>query len=210
MFVVTQIGKPLEPKTSISASEANQAAFLAVKDIGKAQTAYQKTDWDGDGQKKFALFVVHLWRTGRKNKEPVDVNLIPEELAVARLSDFAYRGYSFRDLHCQMIGDDSSPSTPPQEKSNLRELDYSKEWALLANPELASQEDDIQKSLQFIALSDGRIFARHHQPDTIRCIPFELENQWSLISSSADVSTLEKSSMRKIKKLELSADETSN
>jgi hypothetical protein len=196
VLVVAQIEKPLEPPAYISASEANHAAFLAVTEIAEAQTAYRKSDWDGDGQKEFALFVVHLWRTGRKNAEPVDVNLIPEDLAVARNSDFAHRGYSFRNLHCRTMGD---------EASHQRELDYSKEWALFAEPEIAAQEDENEKRLQFIALSDGRFFARQYQPDAIRCIPLDLEKQWSPISSSADISRLTKPSMGTPEKFEFSA-----
>lgn len=194
VFWVTQWRGSARPSSSVSAAQANIAAFLAIKDISKAQSSYKLYDWDGDGDKEYALFIVHLWRTGRLKKDPIDVNLIPEELAVARVPEFAYQGFLFRNLHSQDMAPLNAPGTPLAGETPARKLDYGNEWALIADPEFTPKEDDPNQVLQFIAFSDNRIFARPYKADIIKSIPFEYEKEWTLLSSIAEIDRLQRKS----------------
>lgn len=196
VYFVTQIGKPRELAKPISAAQGNLEAFSAIKTIGKAQASYKQRDWDGDGEKEFAPFVVHLWRTGRLRKEPVDVKLIPEELAVARVEALAFRGYCFRNLHFQELERENAPEADLAQEPPLRQLDYRKEWALIAEPQFFPKESENNYSLKFLALSDGRIFATPHEERTVQSIPSGYEKNWSPVSSVADLEKAQKKSRR--------------
>ncbi len=191
VYFVTQIGKPRESVTSVA--HANFEAYSAVKKIFEAQKSYKLKDWDGDGEKEFALFVAHLWRTGRKKSEPVDVGLLSEELAVARNVELSYHGYSFRNLHHQQMVPRRALHEAASGESHLRELNYREQWALIAEPQFSPEREDKNRSLEFLAFSDGRIFARQRRNEKIESIPFEYEKQWSLVSSVADIENLQRS-----------------
>lgn len=190
IIFIDQARKPFVRKPTISTDVANRHAYLAIRDIIKAQSEYVKRDWDGNGKREFALFVAHLWRTARRNQPTVEVGLIPEELAVARDVDFAYNGFAFRNLHQRALTAQTSTDRRPR-RPPLRELDYSKEWALYAEPISSRKAEDEHHRLQFLALSDEAVFARKAKYAHISFVPLEPEEQWSPVSSLADIERLQ-------------------
>lgn len=191
VYFVLQIGNRGDTRLSMDAASSNREAFSAIEKIAEAQARYKLEDWDGDSKKEYALFVVHLWRTGRLKKEPAQVGLIAEELAVARNPETAYRGYSFRNLHFRETSPPPEPSAYEPSDSHLQKLDYSAEWALIAEPQVPPVPDDPNERLQFLALSDGRIFARPSKGNTVDAVPFEFEKTWSPVESIDDIKVLE-------------------
>ena len=69
---------------SAADAQANELlAFESLKLVVKAQEQYKEVDWDEDGRKTYAEFLVHLWTCIDAKDDPVPVGLIPNELAFA-------------------------------------------------------------------------------------------------------------------------------
>ncbi len=127
---------------------SNCEAFNSLQRIISAQQKYIERDRDGDGQKSYALFVVHLWQSVHHHDgSPLSVSLIPRRLAFSRVPAFACEGYVFKSLYYRNLGKD------------YKRLDYHNEWAVVAFPVTVS-ESSAYHPLVLIASSDGNIHAR--------------------------------------------------
>jgi hypothetical protein len=122
-------------------------AFKNLKRIGQAQKEYIQKDWDGDGQRTYAKFSVHLWTSVDPQGTPIPVKLIPKELAFAKGHGRMLDGYYYRDLHKR-----ASP-----ESKGTTKIAPEKDWAVVAVPA------DYGKTgfLLFLADSSGEIFVRN-------------------------------------------------
>ncbi len=93
------------PKLSTAQVQSNEIlAFERLKQICEAQHKYILKDWDGDGQKNYAQFLVHLWQSIDSNADPVKVNLLPRKLAFAMRRPYAIDGYIYVDIHYSYSG----------------------------------------------------------------------------------------------------------
>ncbi len=121
-------------------------AYQHIKKISEAQQKYIKKDWDGDGQKNYAKFYVHLWQSVDGQGAPINVNYISKELGFAMGPTKAIDGYYFLDVREYL--------TPKNAKHSL---DYTKEWMILSAPVV----DVFQKPTTFfLADHSGRIYAK--------------------------------------------------
>ena len=132
-------------KLSIDRIQANELnTFTNLQVIFHAQKKYKEKDWDGDGNKIYAIYFVHLWTSVSTKGEPVLIDLIPKKLAFAMEADKAVNGYYFIDLH-DKITRGVQTQVP---------IDYGKEWVVLALP----AGRDRTGVLNFLADQSGSIF----------------------------------------------------
>jgi len=151
--------------------------------IARAQEEFRRTDWDGDGEKSYALFVVHLWQTVDGDVRPVRTGLVPKELAFAMGRSGAIDGYYYADLHQLEL--------PPAdgERERVRELRPAAEWAVAATPEVHGRTG----VLTMIADRSGRVFARDLGGLRPKAYPRAPASQgWSAVGSAGDLAKLRK------------------
>jgi hypothetical protein len=130
------------PVNRMQASEAH--AFANLQMISQAQKKYKETDWDGDGNKTYAMYFVHLWTSVSTKSEPIQVGLIPRKLSFAMEADKAIDGYYFIDLH-DRVSRQAQGQVP---------MDYEKEWGVLGLPVNYGRTG----MLNFLADQTGGIF----------------------------------------------------
>jgi len=151
--------------------------------IARAQEEFRRTDWDGDGERSYALFVVHLWQTVDGDVRPVRTDLVPKELAFAMGSSGAVDGYCYVDLYQLEL--------PPAdgERDRVRELRPAAEWAVAATPEVHGRTG----VFTMIADQSGRVFARDLAGVRPKAYPHAPASQgWRLIGSAGDLAKLRK------------------
>ncbi len=137
---------------SSSEIRANEIkAFHNIKLIVDAQNKYIETDWDEDGKKTFAAFIIHLWTTLDKDKNPVNINLIPKKLGSV------LDGYKYVSLLAGKSEDHQSCNA----------FDYEKEWAVMAISET------IGNKITLIVNQSGSIYAK--QNGFIEDFPYDPE-----------------------------------
>lgn len=164
-----------EPKVSVEQIKQNeQATYLNLKKIAKAQQEYIKDDWDGDGKYVYSLFLVHLWKTvTTKNGDTKSLRFISKELGFASEPAFAINGYSFMVLHYYII-----PNKPSER------IDYAKEWAIYASP----SERNRTGMLSFLIDQTGNIMVSETQVVYNHEYPYQpLQNGWKPIASLNDL-----------------------
>ncbi len=133
-------------KPSPAAIPGNEAkAFERMQQIAEAQERYRQKDWDDDGEKSYARFMVHLWRTADTQGNPVEVNLVPRRLGFAMDYSLALDGYFYIDLRQR-----------GQTLDRARPLDAAREWAVAAIPK-AYRSTGI---LSFMVDQSGKIYAK--------------------------------------------------
>lgn len=144
------------------------SAYKNIQRIILAQENYRETDWDDDGEKSYAQFLIQLWRTVTIHNEYIAVEFIEKELAFAMGQTLAIDGYYYEDLYKRESTDDrNSP------------LNYTKEWAIAGVPE------NHKKSgfLTFITDQTGQIFVKKigYAPDYFPYNPNA--DGWTLVNS---------------------------
>jgi hypothetical protein len=132
-----------------------QRAYERLKAIAAAQERYRQNDWNGDGQKTYAAFQIHLWRSVDPQGTPIEVELIPRELGFAMVDAFALDGYVFESLHVRALLRDAEGEPASAKLAGMRELDPAKEWAVVAKPATPRQSG----RLDLLADSTGAIWA---------------------------------------------------
>lgn len=171
------------PEKPISIREGNLKAYSAIKRISKAQKTYVQTDWDGDGVNNYAYFVSHLWQTVTPEMEVVKVGLLPEELAQARVDEFIWNGFIFHNIYLRQATKPEQYDTDAQTEP----LDYSKEWAAVAEPLMGGSPDEGSRQLLFLTDTSGKIYAKPGIAVDLQVLPFGYTESWTEISSEADV-----------------------
>jgi hypothetical protein len=144
-------------------------AFENLRTISRAQKIYKETDWDGDGEKKYAMYFVHLWTSVSTKSEPVRINLIPKRLAFAMEVAKAIDGYYFIDLH-DRLSHQARGQVP---------MNYEKEWAIMGLPANNGQTG----MLNFLADQTGVIFVNSAKYVAPQCPENPAAAGWTKIDS---------------------------
>ncbi len=105
------------------------AAYDHLKEIFTAQNAYYEKSREIVGRKLYAVFLTHLWKAVDRGGRPVNLNLIPESLAVAVGTTKIVDGYYFIDVRQRRISGKQAPVT----------IDYTKAWTVAAIPQKPGQ-----------------------------------------------------------------------
>jgi hypothetical protein len=113
---------------------AETSAFLRLQEIGAAQTRYRQTDWDGDGNKTYAPFLIHLWQSVDLSGKPVRIELVSRELGFAMVREFALEGYTYESLQLRTVATGAADGRAGGRRHEVRELDPVEEWAVVARP----------------------------------------------------------------------------
>jgi hypothetical protein len=147
-------------------------AFRNMKRMAAAQEAYIQKDWDGDGEKLYAMFYVHLWQSVTPEGKPIPVDLISRTLAFAVDTTKMLDGYYYKDLHRRGLPDRTG-----------RDLLYEREWAIIAHPAIHGKSG----GLTFIADQSGKVFVTPRMY-TEKQYPVTPEsNGWILINNIEDL-----------------------
>ncbi len=163
---------------SIDEIKSNEVrTFDNVKLIVQAQAKYRERDWDDDGKKTYAGFLVHLWTSVNTQSDPILVELIGKELGFAMGPAESIDGYYFEDIRRRGL-----PAIGRQ-----RELDYSKEWAVVGVP-VAGRKTGF---LIFLADESGRIFARDKRGVPQRYPHDPLADGWTEIGTVEHLKNLQ-------------------
>ncbi len=161
-------------------------AFKRLEQIYDAQSQYILKDWDSDGEKNYAEFLVHLWKSIDGNANPVSVDLIPKELGYAMRRSYALDGYFFVDIHYR--GEDN-------DATEQNEIDHKKEFIIAAFPASVGKTG----LLSFIVNSNGQIFVK--KIDSIKndsdvglfVSPQDLiKDGWKLIQNKNEIQIIQK------------------
>jgi hypothetical protein len=163
-------------KNTIQADEQN--TFLNMRLISQAQKKYIQKDWNGDGNKTYAVYFVHLWTSVTAKGEPVPVNLIPREIGFATEIARALHGYYFWDLHDHVINADGT----------LKGFDYTKEWAVIALPALNGETG----MLNFLADYSGNIYVNSAKYVPLQYPEDPARSGWKKIDSLEELKTFQK------------------
>jgi hypothetical protein len=116
------------PVTSKEARSNEVNAYKNMKLIIEAQKKYREKDWDGDGNKTFAEYLVQLYRTITVDNDYIDLKFINKDLGFAMGQSKALKGYYFDPLTERAISENES-----------RQLNYNNEWAIAGIPEYSSK-----------------------------------------------------------------------
>ncbi len=144
------LGQP--PKPSPAAAAANERlAYQRLGQIMEAQHQYRQRDWDGDGDRTYARFHVHLWQSVRTDGQIVPTRLIPRRLGLAMVPGFALDGYYYRDVFSSAV-----LAHIQKKPASTAALDPAREWAVAALPHKPKQTG----TLSFVAHSSGAIWAQ--------------------------------------------------
>jgi hypothetical protein len=138
----------------ISANEC--LTYERLQLLAAAQERFRAEDRDGDGEKSYAQFLVHLWRTVDVEGRPVPVELVSKRLGFAMEPSRAIDGYYYVDLRERRVG--------PERRETL---DPRREWAVLALPELPGKTG----RLCFLIDSSAKIYAREESGSWRRDCP---------------------------------------
>jgi len=124
------------PRATVEEVKENERlAYQRLKLIVTAQAAYRERDWDGDGSRTYAPFVIHLWQSVDLRGQPVAVDLIPRELGFAMVAPFAVDGYYFKSLYTRTLSSKEQAELPAKGgRPGFREIDPDKEWGVAAIP----------------------------------------------------------------------------
>jgi hypothetical protein len=149
------------PKPTERAMRRNEAATMArLYDLAKAQERYRESDWDGDGEKEYAAFLVHLWRSVGIDGRSVEVHLLPRAFGIAMSPAWAVDGYYFTDLRRRQLppslaGTDSAP-TPTDGNTAYADIDLHHGWAVCATPAAYGETGFVT----FVVDQTGKIWGR--------------------------------------------------
>lgn len=180
-YAVGHLIEPLivsDPKVTPNQMKENELrAFKNMQLIAKAQKEYIKTDWDKNGEKSYAVFIIHLNQTIDENKNPVIIDLIPKELAFSDTDGLG--GYIYNALHNKGYSSNDK----------LIEFDYKREWAAVAYPTL--QDRSANGVLSFFVSNSGNVFAK---PNSLRSDEMPrnpVAEGWFLIKTAEELKKLQ-------------------
>ncbi len=149
-----------------AASFNEQSVTKALRTIHYAQQRYKETDWDNDGIKCYASFFVHLYQSVDINGKPIDVKLLPKEIAFAMGPSRIYSGYYFVDLHNRSTTGNTEMETMNPENA----------WAVAAIP---VRSDSVGLKIYLISQTGNIVFKT--MLTSPGYFPFEpLEEGWEL------------------------------
>ncbi|MGA1824580.1 MAG: DUF2950 family protein [bacterium] len=160
----------------IISNENRIVNYLRV--IHDAQNRYHAVDWDEDGVKTYAQFIVHLWQTVDKQAFPIKNRFIPKKVAFAMGKSRAMNGYYFLDIRLKESGNmHQSPQS--------RALDLKHEWAITAAP----ADYGHTGMLTFIVSNSGKIYAQDIKNRTVQSLPEQLirAEGWKEIKNKNDI-----------------------
>jgi hypothetical protein len=167
------------PKLTVTDMQTNEVhAFENLKLIAQAQEKYKVQDWDGNGEKTYADYFVHLWTTVDKKNDPVLIELIPRKLGFAMGPAEAVDGYYFVDLHSRV----------ELEKRQKRKLNYEKEWAVVGVPAAPRKTG----FLLFMTDNSGQVFAKNTREVPLSYPGNPLLEGWTKIESIQYLKDLQK------------------
>jgi hypothetical protein len=164
------------PATTAAEMRLNETrAFGHLQQIVAAQAEFVKTDWDKDGTKQHAVFMVHLHTVINEDNDPETIALIPKPLAFRTAR--GYKGYSYREMRRR-----GSPRASV-------ELDYETEWGVSAFP--VSFEKHRGERLSFLADQSGNILAKSdaYPTDVLPLDP--LAEGWRPINTTEDLRAIQ-------------------
>jgi len=161
--------------------------FHTLHRISTAQNTYKLQDWDGDGSHQYAQFYVHLWRSVDQQGRPIEVGLLPRDLACAMAPSRAVDGYYYTNLYHKQ----HQPSGPAQK------MDYMQEWAVAAMPAKAGETGLLSMFID----QRGAVYAKK-DAGAVTWLPVDpITEQWTQIRSAealrAYQDTLDYSALRK-------------
>jgi hypothetical protein len=158
------------PQLGLADMQANEVkTFRNVRLIGEAQQKYKGKDWDGDGQKSYASFLVHLWTSIDMEGEPVLAGLIPKRVGFAMGRSEAVDGYYFVNLHERELA----------QRGQRARLDHEREWAITGVPAVSGKTG----FLVFLADGSGQIHAKSSREIPSRYPHDPLSDGWTRIES---------------------------
>jgi hypothetical protein len=139
----------------------NEAATMArLRLIVEAQQRYRESDWNGDGEKQYSAFLVHLWRSVDMGGHSVEVHLLPRSFAIAMSPAWAVDGYYFTDLRQRQLPMPSNALNGTVEQDRGRgafaAIDLQRGWAVCARPAVFGETGHIA----FIADQTGKVWGK--------------------------------------------------
>jgi hypothetical protein len=139
--------RPGDNNVTAQALQRNELrTYENLKRIGRAQDQYRTRSSKLNGKTEFAGFVTHLWTAVDSSGNPVPLDLINKELALAIGPTKSHHGYYFIDVRQRLKHADRK----------MRSLDYRSRWAIAAIPRQAGRTG----SLVFLADETGAVFAK--------------------------------------------------
>ena len=149
---------PRAPERVLRRNETETVARLRT--LIEAQHRYREVDWDGDGEKQYAPFLVHLWRSVDTGGHAIEVHLLPRAFAIAMSPAWAVDGYYFTDLRRRQLPPASTESDGITSTNvgprAYADIDFHHGWAVSATP-VAYGETGF---LTFIADQTGTIWGK--------------------------------------------------
>jgi len=155
--------------------QANRTKTIEnLQRIYAAQERYKLTDWDGDGRYVYSRYLANLWTTPNQESDPVQIDLIPKQLAFAMGPQRAADGYFYSDLKEREV----------DSRGTIRKNDYTKEWALAA----VEADDNPEGGIVFLIDNSGTIMMKHVivRPVTWPLDP--LANGWKIVKNTEQLS----------------------
>ena len=166
------------PSLSSADMQRNEAqAFQHLQQIAQAQEQYKKVDWDKNGSRTYARFPAHLWTSVNNDNEPIQVNLIPQDLGFAMGPDEAIDGYYFRNFETR-----ESPQT-----GSIQRLDSEKEWAIAAIPAIYKKTG----ILLFLADSSGLIVINNFRNAPTHYPANPLSENWTPVTTLQELQEIQ-------------------
>lgn len=172
--------------TGRSMREAEVKAYRRLQAIQAAQERYKQQDWDNDGKKTYAAYLVHLWQSVDSQGRTIPVQLLPRRLAFAMGEEFGFDGYFYRSLNIR----DPAPGVPTSIiPEHLPRLNPENEWALVAAP----MSPDQTALISFFTDQSGKIWAQTGAwGGYLRTLPADWPaTDWIEIKSEQDLEKLQ-------------------
>ena len=192
------LAEPVEDEAvSTDQMIANEVGTMEnLKLIHDAQQKYREVDWDEDGKKTFAQFVVHLWQTVDGRAHPVGSRFISKDLAFAMGETKAIDGYFFSDIYYKKVAEDDAQNNANRREDAPEEieLDFTREFAIAALPAKYNRTG----LLSFVIDQSGAVFAKDDDGDKITATSDNWARLgWNQIKDRAGILKLHSESERK-------------
>ena len=164
-------GKGEPPLAVLTKNELH--AYENLQRIMRAQEAYYHKSAALFGTHRYAAFITHLWVAVGPSGQPVDMDLIPEKLAVAIGPSKSKDGYYFIDVRQRAALSGKA----------LETIDYDKQWTVAAMPRQAGRTGN----LVFMADQTGAIFAKPVQMFSSRYPLDPPADGWTAMPTPSDL-----------------------
>jgi hypothetical protein len=165
---------PGDDRVTTRALQRNELrTYENLKHIGRAQDQYRTRSAELSGKTEFAGFVTHLWTAVDRSGNPVELDLINEDLALAIGPTKSHHGYYFVDVRKRFTHSDRT----------MRPLDYRTQWAIAAIPRQAGRTGN----LVFLADETGAVFAKPMREFSSRYPLDPPADGWQGLPTTADL-----------------------